>query len=147
MQVIVALPLIRIQESFASRTPTPIRSGLRPGFASRHLCSSTLPGKGHFKVVRCGYVSRRKIPDLPAVEFWRLVENCDKSTRANFVCLAVTGLRVGEYMTLREAPPDAPDPTNTSRWDQDRRVEDVITIGEQAWLSVEAAVPSMLRYG
>lgn len=88
-----------------------------------------------------------RVPDLPPVRFWELVEACDERIRDSIVCLAVTGMRVGEYMALE--PHHLLPHTHQIRvpGTKTRRSRDTIRVGPEAWGWVEAAVPSPLRYG
>lgn len=86
-----------------------------------------------------------RVPDLPPAAFWQFVDHCDERIQASVVCMAVTGLRLGEYLALE---PEHLMPLTRGIKVPGTKTElsgDVIRVGDASWKWVEAAVPSPLR--
>jgi integrase len=90
---------------------------------------------------------RERVPDLSPELFWKIVHAAPAHVRPAFVCLAITGLRTGEYLRLTKAhlkpatfSVDVPG-TKTEGSAATLRVD------ERLWRWVEAAVPPPVQYG
>lgn len=87
-----------------------------------------------------------RVPELPPALFWDIVNRTPDHVRPAYVTLAATGLRVGEYLRLREhhlrpmtkeiAVPGTKTAVSSA----------VIPVGPAAWKWVRKAVPSPLQY-
>jgi len=89
---------------------------------------------------------KERVPDLTPDAFWSLVDAAPDHAKAPFVCLVVTGLRVGEYLSL-EAEHLMPLTKHIQvPGTKTEGSAAVIAVGEEAWKWVKAAVPSPLRY-
>jgi integrase len=85
-----------------------------------------------------------RVPDLSPELIWRIVHIAPEHVRAAYVTLAVTGMRVGEYMQLQSH--DLLPHTLALRVPGTKTAssQDVIRVGERAWPWIKAAVPAPL---
>lgn len=85
-------------------------------------------------------------PELTATEFWRLIEHTPEYARPCYVTLVITGLRVGEYLTLglehlrQESCSIQVPGTKTAGSNA------VVAVDPDYWPWITAAVPSPLGY-
>lgn len=87
-----------------------------------------------------------RVPDLSTELFWRIVEAAPEHVRPAYVTLAITGMRVGEYLAL--------EPHHLQPFTKGVRVPGtktpgsaaVVQIGDESWEWVRRAVPSAVRY-
>ena len=85
-------------------------------------------------------------PELTATEFWKLVEKAPEYARPCYVTLVITGMRVGEYLTLglEHLRPEScaiqVPGTKTAASSA------VVAVDPDYWPWIEAAVPSPLGY-
>lgn len=100
------------------------------------------PGANFFPFAKAA----ERVPDLDVPTFWRIVRQTPEYVRAAYVTIAYLGLRVGEYLRLRD--------TDLLPATKQVRVPGTKTAGSSAtlpvapemWEWVRAAVPSPLAY-
>ncbi len=88
-----------------------------------------------------------RVPDISPELFWKIVEATPEFVRSSYVVLAVTGLRVGEYLALTQF--DLLPHTHGIRVKGTKTAASSATVrvAPSLWGHVEAAVPSPLQYG
>lgn len=87
-----------------------------------------------------------RVPDLDVPTFWRIVRQTPEFVRAAYVTIAYLGLRVGEYLRLRDT--DLLPATKQVRVPGTKTAGSVATlpVADAMWPWVKAAVPSPLAY-
>lgn len=87
-----------------------------------------------------------RVPDLSPESLWKIVRAAPDHVQPAYVTLAVTGMRVGEYLDLEET--DLLPHTRSVRVPGTKTAasNDVIRIGPKAWKWVKRAVPAPVRY-
>jgi integrase len=90
--------------------------------------------------------ANERVPDLDLATFWRIVNQTPEFVRAAYVCIAYLGLRVGEYLRLRDT--DLLPATKQVRVPGTKTVGSAATlpVAPEMWAWVKAAVPSPLGY-
>ncbi|PYO40433.1 MAG: hypothetical protein DMD33_17585 [Gemmatimonadetes bacterium] len=90
--------------------------------------------------------SKGRVPDLSPTGFWKIVNAAPAHVRSAYVTLAVTGLRVGEYLRLK--PEDLRAATYGLHVPGTKTAgsDDVVVVGEEWWSWVKNAVPAPLGY-
>lgn len=85
-----------------------------------------------------------RVPDLPPEVFWRIVNTIREEIRPAYICLAATGMRIGEYLRCREENllPHSTSVTVPSS----KGPEAVIRVGPDAWEWVRRAIPAPRQY-
>ncbi|UCG88819.1 MAG: tyrosine-type recombinase/integrase [Gemmatimonadota bacterium] len=88
-----------------------------------------------------------RVPDINPELFWRVVNAAPEFVRAAFVLLALTGLRVGEYLRLTKQ--DLLPSVCGIRVPGTKTAESAATVyvDERMWPWIEAAVPAPVKYG
>lgn len=85
-------------------------------------------------------------PELTADAFWRLVEAAPEYARPCYVTLAITGLRVGEYLTLGLEHLRAETCATQVPGTKTAASAAVVAVDPDYWGWIVAAVPSPLAY-
>ena len=112
---------------------------------------STLLGHPHHQT-RLDIVGRiphaeeeERVPELTTEQFWRLVEATPEHARPCYVTLAVTGMRLGEYLrcTVDDLIPEqfAIRVPGTKT----KRSKRIVELGPEAWPWITAGIPSPLK--
>lgn len=87
-----------------------------------------------------------RVPDLPVDLFWRIVNDTPEHVRPAYVTIAAAGLRPGEYLELQDHHLRPHTRSIEVPGTKTRPSHDVVTVGEEAWKWVRAAVPAPVRY-
>ncbi len=87
-----------------------------------------------------------RVPDITPELFWRIVHETPEFVRAAYVTIAALGLRVGEYLRLRDT--DLLPHTMQVRIPGTKTAgsADTVRVDERLWPWITAAVPSPLAY-
>jgi integrase len=89
---------------------------------------------------------RSVTPDLPPALFWRIVDAAPEHVRAAYVTICALGLRVGEYLRLRDT--DLLPHTQSVRipGTKTEASATVVRVDERLWPWIKQGVPSPLAY-
>ena len=88
-----------------------------------------------------------RVPDLDVSTFWRVVEAAPAHVRPALVTLVALGLRVGEYLRLRETDLHPITKTVSIPGTKTAGSAAVLRVDPEIWPWVVAAVPAPLAYG
>ena len=89
---------------------------------------------------------RERVPDLDLETFWQIVNATPEHVRASWVCLLLTGMRVGEYLACREEDLLPISKSLKVPGTKTKASQSVLRIGEPAWQWVRRAVPAPVGY-
>jgi len=83
-----------------------------------------------------------RVPDLDVPTFWRVVEAAPEHVRASFVCIVALGLRLGEFLRLRETDLHPITRTVSVPGTKTAGSLAVLRVADALWPWVVAAVPA-----
>jgi len=89
---------------------------------------------------------RERVPDLDVPTFWRVVEAAEAHVRPAFVALVALGLRVGEYLRLRETDLHPITKTVSIPGTKTASSAAVLHVDPELWPWIVAAVPAPVAY-
>jgi integrase len=79
-----------------------------------------------------------RVPDVSVAAFWRCVARLPEYLKAPVQCMALTGLRVGEYLTTTE---ESLRPLSREIVVTGKTGQRVVAVAEEAWPIIAAAIP------
>jgi len=89
---------------------------------------------------------RERVPDLDVPTFWRIVAAAPEHVRAAFVALVALGLRVGEYLRLRETDLHPITKTVSIPGTKTASSMAVLAVDPDLWPWIVRAVPAPVAY-
>lgn len=90
---------------------------------------------------------QERVPDLDVPTFWQVVHAAPEHVRAAFVAIVALGLRVGEYLRLRETDLHPLTKTVSIPGTKTAGSAAVLHVDAELWPWVTAAVPAPVTYG
>ena len=88
-----------------------------------------------------------RVPDISPELFWKIVGATPEFVRSSYIVLAVTGLRVGEYLALTQFDLQPHTYGIRVKGTKTAASSATVRVDPTMWGHVEAAVPSPLKYG